>query len=92
MEALYQQHSEDAEQESCINADYARFMLNVRGNAQRAIEVARRWLDIKCRGVSPRQVTGLANYLIWAQSKADSGLDASIRALRRATARRLRAS
>lgn len=76
MEALYKQHSEDAEQDICINTDYARFMLTVRGNARRAIEVARDRLDVNCGRVTTREVTGLANYLIWAQSKTDDGLDA----------------
>ena len=77
MEALYEQHARDHTREYCVTADYARFMLAVRGNARRAIEIARDGQDLSCGGApSTRQITGLAQYLIWAEGKADDNLDA----------------
>lgn len=66
MEALYKQRIADFGPHDCYSSEYARFMLQVRGDAQGAIDIARRGLDENCVGAPARQVLGLAEYVKWA--------------------------
>lgn len=67
METLYKQRITEYGPGSCFSADYARFELNVRGNPQKAIEVARAALNLHCDDAPSREVLGLASYVLWAQ-------------------------
>ena len=66
MEALYKQRIADFGPRDCYSSEYARFMLQVRGDAQGAIDIARRGLEENCGGAPVRQVLGLAEYVKWA--------------------------
>jgi tetratricopeptide (TPR) repeat protein len=73
MEALYKQRVDEFGPGSCYSAGYARFMLNVRGDTQGAIDLARRALNQNCEDSESRQILGLAQYVKWAGSSgADS--------------------
>jgi Tfp pilus assembly protein PilF len=65
MEALHKQRVDDYADEGCFNADYGRFMLLLRGNAQAAITSAKHGLAKGCEVDSAREVLGLAHYVIW---------------------------
>jgi tetratricopeptide (TPR) repeat protein len=66
MEALYKQQVADYGSGSCYSSDYARFLLQVRGDTQGAIDLARRALNQDCEDSPARQVLGLAEYVKWA--------------------------
>jgi len=66
MEALYKQRVSDYGPGSCYSADYARFMLQVRGDTQAAIDLARRALNKDCEDSESRKILGLAEYVKWA--------------------------
>ena len=68
MEALYKQRVAEFGPGSCYSADYARFMLQVRGDTQGAIDLARRALNRDCEDSPARQVLGLAQYVKWANT------------------------
>jgi tetratricopeptide (TPR) repeat protein len=68
MEALYKQRVEEFGPGSCYSADYSRFLLQQRGDAPGAIDLARRALNLNCQDADSRQVLGLAHYVIWAQT------------------------
>jgi tetratricopeptide (TPR) repeat protein len=67
MEALYKQRIDEFGPSSCAGADYARFKLNVRGDAQGAIDLARGALNPYCEDAPSREILGLASYVQWAQ-------------------------
>ena len=66
MEVLYKQQIADYGPGSCYSSDYARFLLQVRGDTQGAIDLARRALNQDCEDSPARQVLGLAEYVKWA--------------------------
>ncbi len=68
MEALYKQRVAEFGPGSCYSADYARFMLQQRGDTQGAIDLARRALNQKCDDSPSRQILGLAEYVKWAST------------------------
>lgn len=68
VEALYKQRIAEFGPGSCYSADYARFMLNVRGDPKAAAGLARRALNQNCEDSESRQILGLASYVIWAGS------------------------
>lgn len=70
MEALYKQRIGEFGPGSCYSSDYARFKLQVRGDTQGAIDLARGALNQDCEDSEARQVLGLAEYVKWA---GDSG-------------------
>jgi tetratricopeptide (TPR) repeat protein len=72
MEALYKQRVAEFGYGSCYSADYARFLLQQRGDANAAIDVARRALNQDCEDSSSRQILGLAEYVVWAKSQGDA--------------------
>ena len=57
---------------ACYSADYARFLLQVRGDTQGAIDMARGALNLNCADSGARQILGLAEYVKWAEA---SGTD-----------------
>ncbi|TLY59301.1 MAG: ankyrin repeat domain-containing protein [Gammaproteobacteria bacterium] len=66
MEALYRQRMAEFGPGSCYSSDYARFKLQVRGDTQGAIELARGALNQNCEDSQARQILGLAQYVKWA--------------------------
>ncbi len=68
METLYKQRLVEFGPGSCYSADYARFLLQIRGDADGAIDLARRGLDQNCDDSQSRQVLGLAEYVKWSKS------------------------
>jgi tetratricopeptide (TPR) repeat protein len=76
MEALYKQRMAEFGHGSCYSSDYARFKLQVRGDTQGAIDLARGALNQDCEDSSARQVLGLAEYVLWANSTGLQRTDA----------------
>jgi Tetratricopeptide repeat len=72
MEALYKQRVNEFGPASCYSSDYARFKLQVRGDTQGAIDLARGALHQDCEDSEARQILGLAEYVKWA---GDSGAE-----------------
>jgi len=68
MEALYKQRIAEFGPGSCYSADYIRFLLQVRGDTQGAIDLARRALDQGCNDSDSHELLGLADYVKWSSS------------------------
>jgi len=66
MEVLYKQRVAEFGPGSCYTADYARFLLDVRGNTQAAIDLATGALHQNCDDTESREILGLAQYVKWA--------------------------
>ena len=66
MEVLYKQQVADYGPGACYSTEYARFMLQIRGDTQGAIDLARRALNRDCNDEPAREVLGLAEYVKWA--------------------------
>jgi hypothetical protein len=66
MEALYKQRVAEFGPGSCFTADYAKFLLEVRGNTQAAIDLAKGALNQSCDDSESREILGLAEYVKWA--------------------------
>jgi tetratricopeptide (TPR) repeat protein len=66
MEALYKQRVAEFGPGSCYTADYARFLLEVRGDTQASIELAKGALHQNCDDTESREILGLAEYVKWA--------------------------
>jgi tetratricopeptide (TPR) repeat protein len=69
MEALHKQRLADFGPGSCYSADYARFLLQQRGDVDGAIGLARKGLDQNCEDAESREILGLASYLKWSATK-----------------------
>lgn len=69
VETLYKQRIAEFGWGSCYSADYTRFLLQVRGNVDEAINSARRALNQNCDDAPSRELLGLAEYAKWADSK-----------------------
>lgn len=80
MEALYKQRVAEFGPGSCYSTDYARFLLNVRGDTQGAIDLATRALNQNCEDSHPRQIIGLGEYVKWASTTGPDGAEALHRA------------
>jgi hypothetical protein len=76
MEALYKQRIAESGAAGCDSADYIRFLLQVRGDAQGAIDLARRALDQGCTDSDLRELLGLADYVKWSTSAGTARADA----------------
>jgi ankyrin repeat protein len=76
MEVLYAQRIADFGPRACYSADYARFKLNVRGDTQGAIRLARGALELNCDDAPSREILGLASYVQWAQGTGPSSEEA----------------
>jgi tetratricopeptide (TPR) repeat protein len=69
METLYKQRIAEFGWGSCYSAEYTRFLLQVRGNIDGAIDSAQRALNQNCNDAPSRELLGLAEYAKWADSK-----------------------
>jgi len=69
MEALYQQRVAEFGPGACYTVDYAQFKLQVRGDTQGAIDLARGALNQNCEDSGARKVLGMANYVEWASAE-----------------------
>jgi tetratricopeptide (TPR) repeat protein len=65
LEALHKQRSEEFGAGTCHGVDYARFMLQRRGNFETAIDLAKASMAGACRDASARHTLGAAHYLAW---------------------------
>lgn len=68
MEVLYKKRLNDFGPGSCYSTDYARFLLQVRGKVQAAIDLAKGALNQSCNDAPARQMLGLAEYVKWSQT------------------------
>jgi len=68
MEALYKQRIAEFGPGSCYSTDYTRFLLEVRGDTQGAIDLATRALNQSCDDADSRELLGLAEYVKWAST------------------------
>lgn len=68
MEPLYKQQIAEFGPGSCYSADYTRFLIQIRGDPQAAINLARRALNQSCNDTVSRQLLGLAEYMKYAES------------------------
>ena len=67
MESLYKSAVQEFGYSSCHGLQYARFLLKQRGNADGAIEIARKALDVSCSNQNARELLGLAYYVSWSK-------------------------
>ncbi|MGO9932605.1 MAG: hypothetical protein ACLPV8_12440 [Steroidobacteraceae bacterium] len=75
MELLYKQRFAEFGPGSCYTADYARFLLDVRGNTQAAIDLAKGALHQNCDDTESREILGLAQYVKWAATTGPISAD-----------------
>ncbi len=76
MEILFKQRIAEFGPGSCYTADYARFLLDVRGNTQAAIDLATGALHQNCDDAESREILGLAQYVKWASTTGPMSADA----------------
>lgn len=78
MEALYKSAAQTFGYSACrsYSLQYARFLLQERGNAQGAIEVARKSLEVNCGDENARELLGLAHYVTWSKSEGAARVEA----------------
>ena len=76
METLYRQRIAESGAAGCDSAEYIRFLLQVRGDTQGAIDLARRALDQGCTDSDSRELLGLAHYVRWSTSAGTARTDA----------------
>lgn len=75
MEILFRQRLAEFGPGSCYTADYARFLLDVRGNTQAAIDLATGALHQNCDDTESREILGLAQYVKWASTTGPMSAD-----------------
>jgi tetratricopeptide (TPR) repeat protein len=68
LEGVFKQQVADYGPGSCYSSEYARFMLQVRGDTQGAIDLSKRALNKDCNDAPSREVLGLAQYVKWADT------------------------
>jgi hypothetical protein len=68
METLHRRRVEEYGAGGCYTAEYARFKLYLRHDAEGAIDLARRGLNGACADKRSREMLGLASYAKWAGS------------------------
>jgi tetratricopeptide (TPR) repeat protein len=76
MEALYKSGLERFGSSSCHSLNYARFLLQQRGNADGAIEITRKALGASCPYNDAREILGLAQYVAWAKREGAARTEA----------------
>ena len=76
MEALYKQRIDEFGHGSCYSTAYAKFKLDVRGDTQAAIDIARAALNQNCEDSPARQVLGLAEYVRWSEARGPTRAEA----------------
>ena len=82
VEALYKKRAGEFGAEDCEAADYARFMLQVRGDTKAAIELSRQAVKSSCESADPsaREVLAMSHYMEWATGTGAGRDDALNRA------------
>jgi Tfp pilus assembly protein PilF len=68
MEALHKQRTAEFSNASCFKIQYARFMLQQRGNSAAAIGLAQPVVEEGCDQTDVREVLGAAHYVAWASA------------------------
>ena len=76
MEAVHEARVAEFRWSNCYTADYARFKLTVRGDAQGAIDIARSSSLNNCDVAPSRQIIGLASYVKWARGSGTESVEA----------------
>jgi tetratricopeptide (TPR) repeat protein len=69
LEALYKKGIAEAGENSCLGLSYSRFLLEQRSDIAGAIDLARKALNVRCRGTDGRTALGLAYYASWSKSE-----------------------
>lgn len=72
LEALHKHRYEETGPRSCFGVDYARFLLDERGDTERAVALAREAVGPRCMQTAAKQVLALARYLEWSRAPAGS--------------------
>jgi Tfp pilus assembly protein PilF len=75
VEKLYQQRIAEFGEDGCFNAEFARYVLDQRGDANLAAELARKEIAGRCSTPESKEVLGLANYVAWAGATEPSAQD-----------------
>jgi tetratricopeptide (TPR) repeat protein len=73
VESLYKQRLAEFGPGSCYSADYARFMLQQRGDVKSAIDLSTHALNQACNDAQSREVLGLAQYVVWSTTPGEEG-------------------
>lgn len=76
LERLYKRRVQEFGPGSCYSTDYARFLLQVRGDSDGAIDLTRRALNQECEDSPARRVLGMAEYVKWSQGTGPERLEA----------------
>ena len=76
MEAIYKQQLDEFGPNHNNATTYAGFLLQIRGDARNAADMARRALAANSLDEPARQILGLAQYSIWAESSGAETIDA----------------
>jgi tetratricopeptide (TPR) repeat protein len=69
MESFYRQRVAEFGPGACYTVDYAQFKLQVRGDVQGAIDLARGALNQNCEDSGARRILGMAKYVAWASAE-----------------------
>jgi hypothetical protein len=69
IEVLHKQLTGDYGANNCYGVDYARFLVQQRGDTTAGMAMAQRASTSRCDEEAARQVLGLAHYLAWSRSK-----------------------
>ncbi|MFO1401322.1 MAG: hypothetical protein U1F30_08950 [Steroidobacteraceae bacterium] len=80
LESLYKQRLAEFGARSCYSAEYAQFLLQVRGNPQAAIDISSRAINETCDALSTRDILGLAYYVKWAEDRGPTAPESLNRA------------
>jgi tetratricopeptide (TPR) repeat protein len=74
-EALHKQRTADYGGANCFGIEYARFVLDKRGDAAAAIDLARATGEGQCDAQQVRDVRGIAHYVAWSQAQETARAD-----------------
>jgi hypothetical protein len=77
MEALYKQRVGESGLGICHTAEYARILLEVRGDTQ-ACDLTRGALNQNCDDSKSREILGLGEYVDWAATTAPLSAESSL--------------
>jgi tetratricopeptide (TPR) repeat protein len=78
METLYKSAAQTFGYSPChsYSLQYARFLLQQRGNAQGATEIVRKALEVTCGNEDARELLGLTHYVTWSKSEGAARVEA----------------
>ncbi len=71
VDALYAQQIADYGLERCTSPEYARFLLQKRGDLARAAEMSERVLSVDCENYPARDTLALSQYAMWSRAGAE---------------------